>query len=130
MRRIIAVSVLIFATGLAIAAASWQARSSTLKNGTVRTLLAGWDLIHYPDTKAEMLIIGKNDTPLTLVTDDPDRVEIEAIGPNTSVTLKDNNHDRQYDEIYGLEDGTVLWLDGGSYTLKSSDGKWSLILSQ
>ena len=75
-----------------------------------------------------MLIIGKNDIPLALVTDDPDRVEIRAVGPNYSVTLKDKNHDRQYDEIYGLQDGTVLLLGGDSYTLKNANGKWSLEL--
>ena len=99
-----------------------------MKGGTVRTVLAGWELTHFPDSKAEMLMVGKSKTPVAVVTDYPDSVEIRAFiaGSSEFITLRDKNHDRRYEEIEGLEEGAVLKLDGSSYKLTRIDGKWSL----
>ena len=128
MRKIVAIAVLLCASGFVLADTSWQPQSWLIKGGTVRTILAGWELTHFPDTEAAMLMIGKNKNPLAVVTDYPDSVEIRAFVADSGnfVTLRDKNHDRRYEEVEGLVEGTVLKLDGGSYKLTKAEGKWSL----
>ena len=128
MRKIVALAVLLCASGFVLADTSWQPQSWLIEGGTVRTILAGWELTHFPDTEAAMLMIGKNKNPLAVVTDYPDSVEIRAFVADSGnfVTLRDKNHDRRYEEVEGLVEGTVLKLDGGSYKLTKAEGKWSL----
>lgn len=131
MRKIIAVAALLTASGLVLADDSWQPKSWAMKGGTVKTVLAGWDLTHFPDSEAGMLMIGKNKHSVAAITDYPDSVEIRAFVADTGefVTVRDKDHDRHYEEIEGLSEGTVLKLGGASYKLVKSEGKWSLALS-
>jgi hypothetical protein len=128
MRKIAAAAVLVSASGLAHADDSWQPQSWAMKGGTVMTVLAGWELTHFPDSKAGMLMVGKSNNEIAVVTDYPDSVEIRAFIADSGefITVRDKNHDRRYEEIEGLEEGTVLKLDGSSYKLTKVDGKWSL----
>ena len=132
MGKIVVVSALLLASGLVLASTSWQPKSWDMKNGTVRTILAGWELTHFPDSKAEALTIAKNKKPLAAVTDYPDSLEIRAfIGDSGEfITVRDKDHDRRYEEIEGLEDGTTLKLGGDSYRLTNTNGTWSLNISQ
>jgi len=131
MRKIVAIVILLFASGLVLADNSWQPKSWAAKNGLIRTILAGWELTHFPDTEAGMLMIGKNNHAVAVITDYPDSVEIRAVVADSGefLTVRDRNHDRRYDEIEGLTEGTVLKLDGASYKLAKTDGKWLLASS-
>jgi hypothetical protein len=128
MRKIAAVAVLLSASGLAHADDSWQPKSWAIKGGIVKTVLADWELTHFPDSEAGMLMIGKKDDEIAVVTDYPDSVEIRAFIADSGefITVRDKNHDRRYEEIEGLEEGTVLKLDGNSYKLTKVEDKWSL----
>ena len=128
MRKIVAIAALLSASGFVLADDSWQPKSWAMKGGTVRTILAGWELTHFPDSEAGMLMVGKNKHPVAAVTDYPDSVEIRAFVADSGefITVRDKNHDRRYEEVEGLKEGTVLKLDGGSYKLTKADGKWSL----
>jgi hypothetical protein len=99
-----------------------------MKDGLVRTVLAGWELTHFPDTEAAMLMVGKNNHPVAVITDYPDSVEIRAIVADSGefITVRDKDHDHRYEEIEGLKEGALLKLDGGSYKLTKANGVWSL----
>ena len=132
MRRIgLAVMLTALVAGSVIAGESWQPKSWNVGNGTVRTVLAGWSLIHFPDTDAQMLMVGREDKPLVAITDYPDSVEIRAVVPGKAdldfMTLRDRDHDGRYEEVDGLPNGTLLKLKGGDYRLVQSDGGWSLV---
>ena len=128
MKKIVAIVALLTASGLVLADTSWQPKSWAMKDGTVKTLLAGWELTHFPDSEAGMLMVGKNKHAIAAITDYPDSVEIRAYVADTGefVTIRDKNHDRRYEEIEGLTAGTTLKLDGASYKLVKTDGSWSL----
>jgi hypothetical protein len=102
-----------------------------MEGGIVKTILAGWELTHFPDSEAGMLMIGKNRNPLVVVTDYPDSVEIRASIADSDgfITLRDKNHDRRYEEVEGLEEGAVLKLDGKPYRLTKIGDEWSLTQS-
>lgn len=128
MRKVVAIATLVFASGFALADTSWQPKSWALKGGAVKTVLAGWDLTHFPDSNAEMLMVGKNKNPVAAITDYPDSVEIRAFVADKGdfITVRDRNHDRLYEEVEGLKEGMVLKLDGGTFKLTKVDGNWSL----
>ena len=131
MRKIVAIAVLLSASGVVLADDSWQPKSWAMKDGTVKTVLAGWELIHFPDSEAGMLMIGKNNHPVAVVTDYADSVEIRAVPAKSGefITVRDKDHDRRYEEIEGLGEGVLLKLDGRWYKLTKVDGKWSLASS-
>lgn len=99
-----------------------------VKGGTVKTILAGWELMHFPDTDAKLLMVGTAKYSVAAITDYPDSVEIRAFNGDSGefVTVRDKDHDRTYEEIEGLKDGTILKLDGGSYKLIKAENGWSL----
>jgi hypothetical protein len=131
MRKVIAVVLLGLACyGIAQASESWEAKSSPGKtNGTITTTVAGWKLFHFPNTKAEMLMIGNAAHPVAAITDYPDSVEVRTFDGDSGdfITVRDRNHDHTYEEIDGLRDGKILRLDGVAYKLAHSDGEWKLI---
>lgn len=64
MRRIVAIAALLAASGLVLTDDSWQPESWAMKDGTVRAILAGWELTHLPDSEAGMLMVGKSKSPV------------------------------------------------------------------
>ena len=128
MKKIFAIVALLSASGFVLADTSWQPQSWSMKNGTVKTVLAGWELTHFPNSKTELLMVGRKDHQVAVITDYPDSLEVRAFVADSGefVTLRDKDHDRRYEEVEGLSEGTILKLDGGSYKLTKLDGKWSL----